>query len=670
MNLGEAKNLRVLFLIASCEVKSYGGGYPLGVMSLTSAIRCKNFLSKIASYLCKIDASIDSLPNVDVQLIDMNLVSKEFDVGGAISRFKPHIAGVSSDSTSIENAIELAKICSDVCPKTLRVIGGIHATVYPKDVLKKSLFEVAFLGDAVESFAHLVVEKSMSNSFDISKISGIYYKGEDGLIYSTGFRSPIVDLDDYPSVINSYDIADQYGNRGPGSIFSTLGCPYKCAYCARGVMRKGIRYRDPKKVVLDMIELRKKGFKYQYIHDDTFAYDKYRTNLFLNELEMAPIRDIGWAVQTRVVSLLKDNTADVALIRRMKKLGCLSVELGIETLDPVLSKELKGHTNLDVYRVTEALNITGIEVHYNLMVGLPKQTWASVARSLWNLFVWDTSSEILIDNFSVLFCVPYPGSLIHKNKSVRLKGTGENYPPFQVPELIEIAKECTLHYGYEVPTAVPTETDVMTSDEISEAYFYYLIYGYCAPNEIEDPIMNVIWREFATRMMIDNIANAEDSPKDRTRNQIIRTLRKLMLKGNNDFPIEDPGNLLYMIDSFSFQNGYRYLCCLTHDEMNKFLATLYIIWFASGGIFKKVRFLLWPDFDCQSLRFFLEKYPSPLEIMKSNHVEKNGAIANDSWYKSNIVEFITGKSRIRLAGLEFGYNPVTKEILIFPGKDL
>jgi anaerobic magnesium-protoporphyrin IX monomethyl ester cyclase len=253
----------------------------------------------------------------------MNFVSDKFNLSNKINEYSPDIVGVSCDSTSVDSAYYIARICAAACPNALRVIGGIHATVFAKEVLKKSFFQAAFLGDAVESFAHLIVRKGMDQHFDFSIIEGLKYKDDNGGIFCTGPCKNIFHIDEYPSVVDSYDLVGYFKKKHPAYIFSTLGCQYRCIYCARATIRKSIRYRDQQKVVNDMVRLYDLGYKKQFIHDDTFASNRKKTMIFLKELKKNHLEGLVWGVQTRVTKLIIHQKPDHELMIRMKEAGCI-----------------------------------------------------------------------------------------------------------------------------------------------------------------------------------------------------------------------------------------------------------------------------------------------------------------------------------------------------------
>jgi len=595
-------DIKVLFFIASTGVPEVRARYPVGVLSLASAIRSREFLARVTESITgeKFLGDINGFPVVEVDIIDMGLVASDFDIEAAIAEYGPDIVGVSATSASIDNAYEIADASAKACPETVRIIGGIHATALPEETLNNGQFQIVFLGEAEESFSEYILQTGSGDTPDLPAIKGIYYKGADGQLNTTGFRQPVIDLKEYPSIVLSYDNAVQFQGSGNARLNMARGCPYNCPFCARGIMRTGVRYREPSDVVEDMKSLHDKGFRFFYFIDDTFTLNRANMVEFLDYLEKAALDNIAWEFQTRIDKLLdKDGEPAVELMKRMKALGCMEIQLGVETADNTLGKDIKpGGSEGNRISVTRALNETGIKVMYNLMVGLPNQTWASVTRSMQSLYKQEVYFGAHFDVAGTGFCVPFPGSPIHKEGSVRVVRQGDrkwNYPVFASPELFNFAGQVTwAEYGIEVPDLLPVETDAMITAEISEAYVYYsrLINAMGGSENQEELLSRIglLWKDLATRLAIDIIANASDAPSVLTRNQRVAELRKRMLRGNfpENFPGNDMSTFIDMLLNMSVQIGYEQLSRMDHDQLYRFLRALYSFWMTTEQGFNKI----------------------------------------------------------------------------------
>lgn len=672
------RKLKVLFFVSSTDMKGLPHRYPIGILSMASAIRSKEFLLKVAQATDRktLPDSIDSFPDVEVKLIDMGLVSEDFDVGAAISEFGPNIIGVSSMSSSIDSAYEIADIAAEVCPNSLRVIGGIHTTALPEEVMNNSKFQVAFLGEAEESFSELILEEAFYDDPDIGFIDGTYYKDSKNNIYRGETREPVVDLDDYPSIVLSYDIATEYKEYKDkvARLYMTRGCPYNCPFCARGIMRSKVRYRNPKKVVEDLIALYAQGFRDFYFIDDTFTLNKEKLDEFLDELEKAGLKDIQWTVQTRIDKLLLGDKPDIELMKRMKKLGLRDVQLGVETADPELGEKLKPGTLKYLANVTRALNAARIVVTYNLIVGLPGQSWKSLQESFFTLYANRVYSGASAQLSGSAFCVPYPGSPVYNAASSRVvkRDDGKsNFPVFASPELFALTDDPqNFNYGFEVPDLVPVETDVMSSVEISEAYVYNLLFVDALIESKSSQEMTercyVILKELSTRIGIDNIANSKDAPKGTLRNDRVKELRTKMLKGDfpKGFPNIDLLNFAIMLSKISFVSGYKELSQLDHDALYKLYTLIFNLWVPSPESFNKIEVVNSEKPDEKGLFNKLKEAPDTWGILISIFYDLRPFPIVYKGPKEYLDPFWEKGTPVNLCGIEFSLDKKNKTLKI------
>jgi hypothetical protein len=98
---------------------------------------------------------------------------------------------------------------------------------------------------------------------------------------------------------------------------------------------------------------------------------------------------------------------DVASVSKLVRAGLASVGFGVETGDPALARKVKHDPMINmarVFQITAALQAAGVDVSYNLMVGLPGQDWASVLQTA-ALLVDARPMRAVVDSLKL-----YPGS--------------------------------------------------------------------------------------------------------------------------------------------------------------------------------------------------------------------------------------------------------------------
>jgi radical SAM superfamily enzyme YgiQ (UPF0313 family) len=232
--------------------------------------------------------------------------------------------GITATTPLIKCSLLLAKFFKKKFPKAKIVLGGVHPTVRPDEVLGNDFVDFVVRGEGEITMKELVSGATLKN------IDGLSFK-ENGVIVHNAERSNIENLDDLPPPayhlmpMKKYRPAVGSYKRLPSmSIFATRGCPGRCTFCHRAFKGK-IRSRSAKKIVEEIKLLKEKyGVKEINFYDDTFTALKDNVRNFCNVLLDEKI-DITWSCFTRV------NYVDKELFGLMKKAGCHQVMMGVES---------------------------------------------------------------------------------------------------------------------------------------------------------------------------------------------------------------------------------------------------------------------------------------------------------------------------------------------------
>ena len=191
---------------------------PFGVMYLASALEKENY---------------------DVKIIATSNDNNCFD----FSDFD--MIGFSISSSLAYPLIKETRENSIFKANSLIIAGGIHASLYPKEVIKNLDCDIVSIGEGEKTIVEIAKATSLD---DISKIKGIYYK-KDNSIYITEKRNDINDLDTlaFPArhLLPKEDIVMERLSNTSLSIAHVLfsrGCPYHCNFCAN--QNHNVRYRS------------------------------------------------------------------------------------------------------------------------------------------------------------------------------------------------------------------------------------------------------------------------------------------------------------------------------------------------------------------------------------------------------------------------------------------
>lgn len=302
--------------------------------------------------------------------------------------------GLTATTAGYESAVEIKNIIKAQTPGSTVFIGGAHATVKPDEVAEE--FDAVIVGEGVRSVFKVL-------------------QGERGLI-----KSPIVeDIDTIPyparhllcqeaQVSNRLLKGEKYRSSEPATtITSTLGCPFKCAYCAAPtIWGRKVRFRSPENFVGEIKQIiADYGCRNFRFIDDNFPLKKDRILKITDLLE--PL-DIKFRCHTRT------SLVDEEILSALKRVGCTELAFGVEVADDyVLAKIQKDETVEDHEIGLRLAKEAGLLVRVYLMVALPFETWDTIS----NTKQFMKRNRRHIDTYTLSTFMAYPGSDIYDNPS-------------------------------------------------------------------------------------------------------------------------------------------------------------------------------------------------------------------------------------------------------------
>jgi hypothetical protein len=153
------------------------------------------------------------------------------------------------------------------------------------------------------------------------------------------------------------------------SIYSALGCSFgACTFC--GSNRENADY-VPRQIAVMLDEMQSLKQRYGItrfnICDNNF--DPNRARYFCDELEYRQ-ESFSWQCTSRVY-----NTLDPALLRRMRRNGCVLMNVGLESAnDRILRLMRKGYTVEHAEQVMFNMEESGMPIHTYVICGFPTET--------------------------------------------------------------------------------------------------------------------------------------------------------------------------------------------------------------------------------------------------------------------------------------------------------
>jgi len=238
----------------------------------------------------------------------------------------------------------------------------------------------------------------------------IYYDALKKRIIQTRVNETIRYPDSLPFPKHDFFLAKHYEFFYPlninkklrlGYILTSRGCPYKCLFCSpieRASVGRLYRHRTAKNVVDELELLQGKGVNAVYFSDDLLFVSENQIKGLCAGMIKRNIR-IKWAAQARIDLLNKE------IICLMKKAGCSTLCLGVESGSPRILKKINKNTTISqIQRVFQWLNRAGILTVAFVVLGTPGEREEDIEAT------FKLIKSIKPDFLQIHFFTPYAGS--------------------------------------------------------------------------------------------------------------------------------------------------------------------------------------------------------------------------------------------------------------------
>ncbi|KAF0225584.1 MAG: hypothetical protein FD176_270 [Rhodospirillaceae bacterium] len=289
----------------------------------------------------------------------------------------------------ISHAIEIGRFAKSLDPAMPVVWGGPHATFYPESILGDEWScDYVVSGYAAESFDALV--HCLAEGVPPTEIPGISWR-QDGAIrrnVAVETQFEYIDYRDIPyHLIEDYSVYGQLeSDQRIFSMYSALGCPYKCSFCSSPAQYSSIKGKkwvplDAKDVVDHIqyvVETYSANFIY-FIDDDSFPKLSHVENI-IDEITRRglPVKLGFRGARINELKRMTDGFLD-----KLAAAGTDILHIGAECgSDRILQLIRKDCTVQDIIEVNRKLaRHPQITAAYNFIMGVPTETLAELKQT-------------------------------------------------------------------------------------------------------------------------------------------------------------------------------------------------------------------------------------------------------------------------------------------------
>jgi anaerobic magnesium-protoporphyrin IX monomethyl ester cyclase len=342
----------------------------------------------------------------DVHLLDANAANRKRTLPEIVSiaeKLRPDIIGITIVTPLAKQAYRLAVALRPSGAKL--IAGGPHATLLPEEPLDHG-FDAVVVGEGELTIVD-AVEATLGRK-PIEAAQSLVYRDANGKVLHNAICPPPTDLDSLPAPARHLITPADFGPAdGQHLIFTSRGCPGRCAYCAGGLFGKKFRFRSADSVIDELIGLnRDYGTKSFYFVDDAMTIDRDRMRRICRRMIDEHL-GFTWSMMTRI------DAVDEELLDLASRAGCVGIDYGVESGNPETLKNIhKPHTIEMVRRVIPLTCRYGIRPTAFFILGFP---WEDVQATDATLRLMKELSPYVSFQPAVgSILVPFPGTEIYE----------------------------------------------------------------------------------------------------------------------------------------------------------------------------------------------------------------------------------------------------------------
>lgn len=379
---------------------------PLGLAYIAGALKD----SYDVTILDSIAEGYENIDKINRDCLQYGLSFEE--IKKRIASNLPDIVGVSClFSAQADNVYKVCRIVKEIDNNIITIIGGAHPSVMPHEILKNTDIDFVIMGEGEIAVKRLLESIEIKN--DIRNIDGVAFR-DNGYVVINNKRRYETNLDmlafpywDIFPLEKYFRINNPHGSHTKRPPFipmiTSRGCPFQCIFCSiHNIWGRDYRTRSAENVLSELDYLIGRfGIKEILFEDDNLTLDRKRAKQIFQMIIDRGL-DILWSTPNGVAA----QTLDDEMLELMKRSGCYSISVGVESGDEyVLKKIIKKPTELSkVESVIMKAKSIKLKTSVFFVVGLPQEGRAQINNT------FRFAKTLDADNVNFFFATPLPGT--------------------------------------------------------------------------------------------------------------------------------------------------------------------------------------------------------------------------------------------------------------------
>ena len=344
----------------------------------------------------------------------------EREVRAVLKDFRPFMVGINClFSGQITQTVRLAKLVKEFDPEIKVAVGGLHPTIFSRDIIRHcDHIDFVLQGEGEENTLDLAL--ALKGGEDLSGIDGLTWRRGAEVVDQPKTRF-IQNIDSIPRpAYGLFDFQkyqmDTSGWHNPLGVelgvtmplMTSRSCPFRCNFCCMyRAMGPGFRAHSAARVLDDMEylyhEYRVRQF---HIMDDNFTLNRRRALDICRGLARRSLK-----TQLVFTNGLHLGSLDQEIVEALAEAGAVWVFMPVESGSPYIRNEVMGKHSLNeqIFEVARLLKKhPQIIVTAAFIVGLPEDDEKTIAETRRMI------QELEVDHRWIFFPLPFPGTRLYE----------------------------------------------------------------------------------------------------------------------------------------------------------------------------------------------------------------------------------------------------------------
>jgi len=333
-----------------------------------------------------------------------------------VKRERPDVVGISCIySNQWPSTRELARRIKALDPEIIVVTGGTHPSFLAQRCLQDADLDFVVLSEGEYTFRDLL--DRLKHEKPYADLDGLAFH-EDGGIRVNPKTSLIENLDELPFPARdlfpmekyfkvALPMAYDFLNIRNTPICTSRGCTCRCTFCSStNHWMNRYRTHSPEYVLSEIDHLVKDfGVRELKFQDDNLTLNRKRAREIFQGMV-----DRNYGLSWNTPNGIAIWTLDDEMLKLMKKSGCFSLTLAIESgnqevMDNLIKKPLKLEKVIEVNRIMRRLRL--VRGAY-FIIGLPGETRAQIQDTV------NFAHSLKLEAYAIFIYNPLPGSELYQ----------------------------------------------------------------------------------------------------------------------------------------------------------------------------------------------------------------------------------------------------------------